>query len=214
MWGRRSVGLVGVVAIGLVMTACGSSSGSSGSAGSPGDGGGGGGGDKPADRVLFDTDFQGVCSGAPQAAAAAYDKAVAGIHPVLGFGSSPLETDANKLTAMTIPEGFTRRWAQGQNNLAEVQLVVCAKRIKDTATKTCDGYKKNGVDTGQKVTIHNATFEVKLFAAKTGEQLATKNIDASDDDCPTIIPSGTTDHYPTVDESVVAFVQPIVKTDA
>ncbi len=205
MRGNRRFGLFGVVAIGLAVAGCGSS-GSSGT--------GGGGGDKPADRVLFDTDFQGVCSGAPQAAAAAYDKATAGIHPLLGFGSSPLETDANKLSALTVPEGFTRRWAQGQNTLAEVQLVVCAKRVKDTVVKTCDGYQKDGKDTGQKVILHNASYEVKLFAAKTGEQLATKNIDATEDDCPTIVTGDTTDYYPHVDETVVAFVQPVVKTEA
>ncbi len=203
---KRRFGLFGFVAIGLLVAGCGSSS------DGPGSGGVGSGGDKPVDRVLFDSDFEGVCSGAPQAAAAAYDKAAGGIHPLLGFGSSPLESDANKLSTLTIPEGFTRRWAEGKNNLAEVQLVVCAKRIKDTAVKTCDGYKKDGKDTGQKVTIHNATYEVTLFAAKTGEQIASKTIDATDE-CPTIIFGDTKDHYPNVEDAVVAFVQPMVKSE-
>jgi hypothetical protein len=205
---KRRFGLFGVVAIGLLVAGCGSSS------DDPPASSGGSGDDKPVDRVLFDSDFEGVCSGAPQAAAAAYDKATAGIHPVLGFGSSTLNSDANKLLPLTIPEGFTRKWAQGQNNLAEVQLVVCAKRIKDTVVKTCDGYQKDGKDTGQKVTLHNASYELKLFAAKTGEELAAKAIDVNADDCPSFVTSDTTDHYPSVDEAVVAFVQPMVKTDA
>ncbi len=200
-------GLLGAVAIGLLVAGCGSSS------DTPASGGGGAGGAKPVDRVLFDSDFEGVCSGAPQAAAAAYDKAATGIHPVLGFGSSTLNSDANNLLPLTIPEGFTRRWAEGKNNLAEVQLVVCAKRIKDTEVQECDGYQKDGKDTGQVVTLHNASYEVKVFAAKTGEEIAAKTIDATSDECPSFVVSDTKDYYPSVDEAVVTFVQPIVKTE-
>lgn len=208
MHGKHISGLLGVVALGLLVAGCGSSSGAtgSGSGGAPGT-------DKPADRVLFDSDFEGVCSGAPQAAAAAYDKAAGGIHPVLGFGSSTLNSDANSLVPVTIPEGFTRKWQEGKNNLTEVQLVVCAKRIKDTVVKTCDGYKRDGKDTGQVVTLHNASYQVKVYVAKSGEELAAKTVDASSDDCPSFVTSSTKDAYPSIDDEVVAFAQPHVKVE-
>lgn len=166
----------------------------------------------PEDRVLFDTDFEGVCSGAPQAGAAAYDKARPGIHPVLGFSSSTIDVNADKLSALTIPEGFTRRWKDGSNTLAEVELVVCARRTTDTVVRTCDGYQRDGKDTGQVVTLHSAGYEVTLHAAKTGEKVAGTTIETPATDCPTIIMGDRKDDYPDPADAVVEFIQPYVKT--
>lgn len=209
MLGKYRLGLV--VVAGLMAAGCGSSS----DAATPSGGGGvGGNTEKPVDRVLFDQDFEGVCAGAPQKAAADYDKAASGIHPLLAFSSSTIDSNASKLAPVTIPEGFTRRWAEGKNNLAEVQLVVCAKRVKDSVVKTCTGYQKDGKDTGQVVTLHNATYEVDLYAAKTGEKVASKTIEAKTTDCPTLIMGDRKDDYASVQDAVVEFIQPHVKTGA
>jgi hypothetical protein len=200
--------LLGLVVVGLMAAGCGSSS----SGGTATPGGQGGTPAKPVDRVLFTQDFEGLCSGAPQQGAADYDKSVAGIHPVVGFSSSTIDADASKLSEITIPEGFTRRWAEGKNNLAEVELVVCAKRVKDSVVKTCTGYQKDGKDTGQVVTLHNASYQVDLYAAKTGEKIASKAIEAKTTDCPTLIMGDRKDDYASVQDAVVEFVQPHVKT--
>ncbi|RSM89485.1 hypothetical protein DMH04_05685 [Kibdelosporangium aridum] len=163
------------------------------------------------DKVLFESDFEGVCSGAPQAGAAAYDKSQAGIHPALGFYSGSSLADS-RMIAMDIPEGFTREWTDGKNTLAEVQLVVCAKRVKDSVVKKCDGYQRDGKDTGQAITLHNATYEVKLYAAKTGEEVASKTVDLKTDKCPRYARGDQTDEYPDVKEDALAFIQPHLKT--
>lgn len=193
----------------LGLSACNSST-----SGAPASGSGSGGVAQEAtkDKVLFENDFEGLCSGAPQAGAAAYDKTQSGIHPVLGFSPLSTRSDASRLSKLDVPEGFTRQWKDGQNTLAEIQLVVCAKRTKDTVGKKCDGYKKDGKDTGQVLTLHNATFEVTLYAAKTGEQVATKTIDLKETECPLIAFGDQTDEYPDPKEAVLEFIQPYVKT--
>ncbi|SMD24320.1 hypothetical protein SAMN05661093_08421 [Kibdelosporangium aridum] len=163
------------------------------------------------DKVLFESDFEGVCSGAPQAAAAAYDKSQAGIHPALGFYSPSSAVDT-KMIAMQIPDGFTREWTDGKNTLAEVQLVVCAKRVKDSVVKKCDGYQRDGKDSGQVVTLHNATYEVKLYAAKTGQEVAAKTIDLKADECPRYVLGDQTDEFPDIKDDALAFIQPHIKT--
>jgi hypothetical protein len=197
---------LGLVVAGLVTAGCGSSGGGTATPA------GGGAEAKPVDKVLFTQDFEGVCAGAPQQGAADYDKSVAGIHPVVGFSSSTIDSDAKKLSEITIPEGFTRRWAEGKNNLKEVELVVCAKRVKDDVVKTCTGYQKDGKDTGQVVTLHNATYQVDLYAAKTAEKVASKVIDVKTTDCPTLIMGDRKDDYPSAQDAVVEFMQPHVKT--
>jgi hypothetical protein len=205
------VRMLAVAAVLVPLAACGSAT-----SGSPSGSGKDGAANQPAaeqvDKVLFDTDFEGVCAGAPQKGAAAYDQTTAGIHPVLGFGSRPYEADAAKLSPLDIPEGFSRKWAQGQNNLAEIQLVVCAKRTTDTVVKKCDGYKKDNKPTGQVVTLHSTAYDVKVYAARTGEEVAAKTFDAPGKECPMFALSGQTDEYPEIDEQVVAFIQPFVKT--
>ncbi|MBP2320133.1 hypothetical protein JOF56_000518 [Kibdelosporangium banguiense] len=194
-----------------VLAACGSPS-----SGAPSSGSGAGGTAKetkaPIKKTLTETDFQGLCAGAPQAAATAYDKTKAGIHPVLGFGSKPYDSDAEKLSPLDIPEGFTVKWDKDKNVYTEIQLVVCAKRTTDTVVKKCDGYKKDGKPTGQVLNLHSTTYEVKLYTASTGDVIATKNIDAPGKDCPSVALSDQTDEYEEVDEQVVAFIQPFVKT--
>jgi hypothetical protein len=199
-----------VVAL-LGLAACNSST-----SGAPSSGSGSGGSaaqEAKKDKVLFDNDFEDVCSGAPQTGAAAYDKAQPGIHPVLGFAPLTTRADASRMVRMSeIPESFTRQWKDGQNTLAEIQLVVCAKRTKDTVGKKCDGYKKDGKDTGQVLTLHNATFELKLYAAKTGDQIATKTVELKQTECPMIALGDQTDEYPDAKDEVLSFIQPHVKT--
>jgi hypothetical protein len=195
-----------------VLAACGSTT-----AGAPSSAGSGSGGSAkdakaPIKKTLTETDFQGLCAGAPQEAATAYDKGQTGIHPVLGFGSRPYDTNAEKLTSLDLPEGFTVKWDKDKNVYTEIQLVACAKRTTDTVVKKCDGYKKDGKPTGQVLNLHSTTYEVKLYAAKTGDVVASKTIDAPGKECPMFALNDQTDEYVAIDEQVVAFIQPFVKT--
>jgi hypothetical protein len=204
VWSRVSITPL-ILAVSIAIGGCGSSADST-LAAEPGTGAG-----ASKDRVLFDTDFEGVCSGAPVAAATAYDRSEPGIHPVLAFGTSSIDADDGKLYPVTVPEGFTRRFQADGNALAEIQLVACAKRTAEQKDKTCDGYQKDGVDTGQVIDSFRATYELSLYAATTGEKLDGKTVDLPAAECPTIVMSGRKADYPAVEDTVLEFVQPYVK---
>jgi hypothetical protein len=124
------------------------------------------------------TDFGDVCRGVSLPGATAYDAGRAGVHPLITMaGEPPSYEQAGSL----LPDKWDPVIGQEQT----VELVACLDRTAATLNKTCDGYSDDsGNDSGNTVEMYDASYDVRLVAATTGEVVATTQMDATDSDCP------------------------------
>jgi hypothetical protein len=161
---------------------------------------------------LFPDDFKGVCSGASVAAATAYDPAAA-THKALHFASYKDDfTDRSS----SLPGDWTVQWSQEGDALRAIDLVVCARRTAAKEAKICDGYKDDDKPTQNKVRWHTATYELSLWEAKTGKQLASSTAEATSTSCPMFMSfdgnAETVDAYASLSDTVVTdFLKPHIK---
>lgn len=138
-----------------------------------------------ADLPQFVQDFQRVCTtGVGFKGAAAYE-AGPGVHPIIFFedhrGEDIVESSGE------FPAGWVVKADDDFDDNSEfepVQLIGCEKRTKTTPT----GKKCEFEDDGEKITLElvNATYEVKVHSAVTGEVVDTKTIETAETECPFI----------------------------
>lgn len=162
----------------------------------------------PAEELpTFASDFDRVCTtGVGFGGASAYE-AVAGTHPVLLFE----EQDSGTLikSSTTLPAG----WAVEEDSnfddnteLALTQLVACSVITARTPNGvSCD---LQGDDETITLDLVDASYELSVHAATTGELIGTEVIKAETTDCPTFvfIEPGETEYLnsPTEDQYVNA----------
>ena len=126
------------------------------------------------------TDFGDVCRGVTLDGATAYDGTRTGVHPIMTMAGEPPSYDQ---AGANLPD----KWDPAIGSEQTVELVVCLDRTATTLTQTCTGYlDDSGNDTGNKVEMYDASYDVRLVAATTGEEVATTQMDATEPDCPTI----------------------------
>ena len=126
------------------------------------------------------TDFGDVCRGVTLDGATAYDATRTGVHPIMTMAGEPPSYDQ---AGANLPD----KWDPAIGSEQTVELVVCLDRTATTLTRTCTGYlDDSGNDTGNKVEVYDASYNVRLVAATTGEEVATTQMDATEPDCPTI----------------------------
>lgn len=127
------------------------------------------------------TDFGDVCRGVALPGATPYDRARAGVHPLITMaGADPSYEQAGA--------GLPDQWDPVVAEEHTVELVACLARTSATLRKTCDGYLDDaGVDTGNTVEMYDAGYDVNLVAATTGEVIASTQFDAIDDVCPSFV---------------------------
>ena len=174
-----------------------------------GDAGGEAGTETAQATQLFPDDFKGVCSGASVSNATAYDAAGKG-HKALYFATYK---DDLMDQSSSLPGDWTVQWSQEGDALTAIDLVACAKRTAAQQVKVCDGYEDDGKATQNKVRWHTATYELSVREARTGKELATTTVEATDSDCPMFQSfdgnADTVDGYASLSDSAVAdFVRP------
>ena len=127
------------------------------------------------------TDFGDVCRGVSLAGATAYDPARTGIHPLITMGGEP---PTYEQIGALLPD----QWDPVIGEEQTVELVVCLDRTTATLTQTCDGYlDDDGNDSGNTVEMYDASYDVRLVAATTGEAVASTQMDATDTECPMLV---------------------------
>jgi hypothetical protein len=58
-------------------------------------------------------------------------------------------------------------------------------RTSETLAQTCDGYQEDdGSDSGKVVEVYDASYDVTVLAATTGDEIAATQLDATDEECP------------------------------
>ena len=200
---RRTGLVLSAAVLAFSLAACGDDGGDG---GADGDGGG-----APAEQ-LFPDDFQPVCQGATVSAATAYDEAAA-THKALYFASH--EEDLTDKSS-SLPADWTVLYSPEGDALAAIDLVLCAVRTSEALVQECTGYQDDGVDTGNTVNWYTATYDVSVRAATTGQVLAQETMEATDEDCPTLVffdgEDETVDMYAALsDDDMVAFLKPFVQ---
>lgn len=156
------------------------------------------------------TDFGQVCQGVPLPGATAYDPARTGIHPIMVLDG---EDPTYETSLALLPDEWDPVIGQEQT----VELVVCMNRTSSTLRQTCDGYlDDNDQDTGNVVEMYDASYDVRVLTATTGEVVAQQTFDATDDLCPSFVffdaDQTVKPVYATPDDALTAFLAPIVQT--
>ena len=122
-----------------------------------------------------------MCRGVSLAGATAYDPARTGIHPLITMAGEP---PTYEQVGALLPD----QWDPAIGEEQTVELVVCLDRTTATLTQTCDGYlDDDGNDSGNTVEMYDASYDVRLVAATTGEVVASTQMDATDTDCPMLV---------------------------
>jgi hypothetical protein len=157
-----------------------------------GDAGGTGTTDSAAEVPAFLGDFERVCTtqvGFP--GTTAYEEAP-GVHPVVLF--EDYRGEGFVQSSRTLPAG----WAvtedtnfKDTSDLAKAQLVACSDRVKETPTgKKCsfEGDKDAKGEAGKSVELElvDATYELKIYEARTGALKSTATLEAHETECPFI----------------------------
>jgi hypothetical protein len=156
------------------------------------------------------TDFGDVCRGVLLAGATPYDPARSGVHPLVTMaGESPTYETAGAL----LPD----QWDPVIGEEQTVELVACLDRTSSTPMQTCDGYTDdNDQDTGLTVEMYDASYDVRLIAAASGDEVATTQLDATDDVCPMFVffDDGETVKpvYAEPTDALTEFLAPFVQT--
>jgi hypothetical protein len=129
-----------------------------------------------------------------------------------------LETFTDDLVAdsFKLPDDWQVKFDPNADAYAAVDLVACSVRTSDTFVKDCSGYEKDNQPTSDIAKLHTATYKLTVHEATTGKVLGSKDLAASDTECPSFVTfdsdSSTKDYYdsPSTDE-VVAFVKPFAQ---
>lgn len=156
------------------------------------------------------TDFGDVCRGVSLPGATAYDPARTGTHPLVTLSGE----DADYQTALApLPDQWDPVIGQEQT----VELVACLARTSTTVTQTCTGYlDDDNQDTGNALELHDASYDVRLIAATTGEVIATTQFDATEDTCPSFVyfdaDESVKPWYAEPTDELTVFLAPFVET--
>ena len=202
---RRTGLVISVAVLALSLAGCGDDGGSD---------GGSNGGDGDTSGPIFPDDFKPVCQGATVSAATAYDEN-APTHKAVYFASS----DDDDLTdrSSNLPADWTVAFSTEGDALAAIDLVLCVTRTAEELVQECTGYEDEGVDTGNVVNWHTATYDVSVRAATTGQVLAEETMEATDEECPSFVffdeeKDDTQDMYAEVPEDdLIGFLKPFVQ---
>jgi len=156
------------------------------------------------------TDFGDVCRGVSLDGATAYDATRTGVHPLITMAGEP---PSYEQAGALLPDKWDPVIGQEQT----VELIACLDRTAATLTQTCTGYlDDNGKDSGDKVEMYDASYDVRLVAAMTGDVVASTQMDATDPDCPTlfVFDSGKTvgQQYAEPDDELTSWLVKYVET--
>lgn len=134
----------------------------------------------------FASDFDRVCSSQVGFdGAAAYDAAAPGPHVLVLFESFGADGDLVQSGRSSMPAGWLLEEDsdfEDNSEMAEVELVGCLQRTDETANGTTCEFD----DDGDVVTLElvDTVHELTLYAAATGEEVATTTLESASTECP------------------------------
>jgi hypothetical protein len=169
---------------------------------------------EPTERPLMSFDFEDVCRrGAVERVPAYEPKPGSGkIHPVVLFRRDTADDSYIELSPSSFELPIPWMVDYG-GDYSTVELVVCMTGVESTHADDC-AYQDD--DSGEEYTLHiyDTMYEVKVYAAHTGEEVGTTMIKAESETCPMFHMFSDEEEdsyaYPPV-SSVQAFLQQYVE---
>ncbi len=166
--------------------------------------------DPAAPTVDILTDFGDVCRSVSLPGATAYDPARTGTHPLITMSGE----GADYQTSLAL---LPDQWDPVIGEEQTVELVACLARTSTTLIETCTGYlDDDNQDIGNTVELYDASYDVQLIAATTGEVIATTQLDATEDTCPSFVffdaDESVKPWYAEPTDELTAFLAPFVET--
>lgn len=165
----------------------------------------------PPAAQLFPDDFEVVCSGATQSKAADY--ATTETHKALYF-----ETYEDDLLDQStrLPDDWTVLFDANTDAYAAVDVVACGVRTAEKLAQKCEGYEDDESGTLGSVNWYTGTYELTAYEARTGTELGSTTLEATDNECPMIASfdegEDEIDMYDSPkEEDVIKFLKPFVQ---
>lgn len=128
--------------------------------------------------------YESVCRQGPIGEAATYTSGVDGPNPIVLFARDGTDSNTYSFSgniSFKLPEPWVVNY---DGDATRVQLVGCITRTAATPVDTCESKDEDDANKVYTLNTHDATYEVKLYEAKTGKEVATTSIDAAYGDCP------------------------------
>jgi hypothetical protein len=161
----------------------------------------------------FMSEFSRVCTTQVGFPGAATYSGEPGLHPIALF-EEYRDEDNYLETSRTLPAAWViTQDADYEDNteLARVELVGCADLVVETPTGTMCTFDADGEEIS--LELVDATYEVAVYEATTGEQVASERVQASRTTCPAIVSytEGQTQlvNDPT-DDQIINVLKPVV----
>ncbi|MFZ6028367.1 MAG: hypothetical protein ACOYYS_11685 [Chloroflexota bacterium] len=138
----------------------------------------------PTEARLTIWDFEKVCRQGVVGKAAAYEPAAGNVHPIVLFerdsaGENSYSSMSNILLKLPEP------WVVAYDGQPEtVELVACITRVSEEFVETCEFEDDENEEKTYLLDVHNASYEVKVFAATTGEEVGSTTLEAAYEKCP------------------------------
>jgi hypothetical protein len=153
-----------------------------------------------SDYVLPLTQFEQVCHQKGADKATAYDAAAGKIHPIVMYERSSDNAETYSLVSIPL---LPSDWAVfgEENDPASVELVTCITRISEEYAGSCEFEDETDASITYNLEMYETSYDVKVFAATTGEELGSTTLDVEfidDEWCPdsyTFPESGTDSYY-------------------
>ncbi len=146
----------------------------------------------PADLQFFH--LAEMCNGNAIEVAATYDADSSDLHPIVLFEQNTFAEDEYNLmfgSQTNIPDAWTVPDIEGDYSL--IELVGCLERTETTLVDVCEGYELDDTDKDGTVEIYDATYELTIYAPKTGEVVGKETIETFQDECPSFVMFSTGD---------------------
>jgi hypothetical protein len=138
----------------------------------------------PTPKPVSFWDYEDVCRQGTIAEAADYAGEAGKVHPlVLYQRDNADETSYNSLgnTTLELPVPWVIEY---DGDPTKIELVACITRVSETFVDICEFGDEEEPDKVYTLSVHDASYEVKLIAAKTGEEVANTTIDVAYEQCP------------------------------
>jgi hypothetical protein len=139
---------------------------------------------EPTERPLMSFDFEDVCRRGTVEKAPAYEpQAGSGkIHPLIAFRRDPGNDSFYHMSPASLKLPIPWMVDIGEDH-GTVELVVCMDGIDSSLADVCT-YDDDESDDEFVLRTYNTTYQVTVYRAKTGEEVASTTVEAAFDDCP------------------------------
>ena len=137
----------------------------------------------PTDEPLTIWEYEKVCRQGTVEEATVYEASAETVHPILIFQRDSADTNSYNSVSNTILELPETWMVDYEGDATTVELVVCVTRAPGEFVESCE-YEDEKDGSAFILNTHNASYDVRVFAATSGEEIANTTIEVEYGECP------------------------------